>query len=81
MGSLRIFAIDLSILYYIISYPFWYLLFLFFILFVVFALFLFDCFRWSFADVPLIFSCPVDHVLDWHPRILLLGMIEAHPIP
>ena len=32
--------------------------------------------RWSFVDVPLIFSCPADHVPDWQPRILL-GMVEA----
>ena len=35
----------------------------------------------DFVDVPLIFSCPADHVVpDWQPRILLLGMVEAHPI-
>ena len=28
--------------------------------------------------IPLIVSCPVDHVvLDWQPRIILLGMVEA----
>ena len=37
--------------------------------FVVFVLFL--CSRWSFVDVPLIFSCPADHVLDWQPRIYI----------
>ena len=30
----------------------------------------------SFVDVPLIFSCPADHVPDWQPRILL-GTVEA----
>ena len=29
-----------------------------------FALFLLSCSRWSFADVPLIFSCPAEHVPD-----------------
>ena len=36
---------------------------------------LFSCSRCSFVeDVPLIFSCPADHVPDWPPRILL-GMV------
>ena len=26
---------------------------------------------WSFVDVPLIFSCPADHVPNWQPRIVL----------
>ena len=43
-------------------------------LFAVFVLFL--CSRWSFVDVPLIFSCIADHVPDWQPRILL-GMVET----
>ena len=30
-----------------------------------FLSFLFPCTRWSFEDVPLIFSCPADHVPDW----------------
>ena len=29
---------------------------------------------WSFVDVPLIFSCPADHIPNWQPRILL-GMV------
>ena len=66
------------------------MLFLFFFLFVVCAFFIlfFMLFsRWSFVDtvtangnVPLIFSCPADHVLlpDWQPRTTtLLGMVEA----
>ena len=32
-----------------------------------------------FVNVPLIFSCPVDHVLDWQPRLLLCS-IEAQSI-
>ena len=45
------------------------------------VLFIFSCSRWSFVDAPVIFSCPADHVPDWQPRsILLLGMVEAHPI-
>ena len=35
-----------------------------------FALFLFLCSRWSFVDVPLICSCPADHVPNCHSRIL-----------
>ena len=27
-----------------------------------------------FVDAPLILSCSVDHVLDWQPRIMLLGI-------
>ena len=38
------------------------------------------CSRWSFGDAPLIFSCPADHVLDWQPRIILLGLAEARSI-
>ena len=30
---------------------------------------LFSYSRWSFVDVPLYFSCPADHALDWQPRI------------
>ena len=37
------------------------------------------CSRWSFVDVPLIFSCPADHVPDWQPRILLC-MVEARSV-
>ena len=42
---------------------------------------LFTCSRWSFVDVPFIFSCPADHVLlpDWQPPILL-GMVEARSV-
>ena len=45
----------------------------------VFVLFLFSCSRWSFVDVPLIFSRSADHVPDWQPRTwyILLGMVEA----
>ena len=42
-------------------------------------IFVFVCSRWSFVDVPLIFSCPADHVLDWQPRSSL-DVVEAHPI-
>ena len=31
------------------------------------------------VDVPLIFSCPADHVPDWQPRVLL-GMVEARSV-
>ena len=31
------------------------------------------------VDVPLIFSCPADHVPDWQPCILL-GMVEAQSV-
>ena len=51
--------------------------------FVLLCSFLFDVFiwfcfhsRWSFLDVPLIFSCPAHHVPDWQPPTLL-GMVEA----
>ena len=50
---------------------------------VPFLLFLFCFFlsfassRLSFVDGSLIFSCPVDHVPDWQPRIILLGMVEV----
>ena len=37
------------------------------------------CSRWSFVDVPLIFSCPADHVPDLQPRVLL-GMVEARSV-
>ena len=47
-------------------------------LFVVFFFF-FSCSRWSFVDVPLIGSCPADHIPDWQPRILL-GMVEARSV-
>ena len=48
-------------------------------LFVVFVLFLLSCSRWSFVDIPLIFSCPADDVPDWQPRTLL-GMVEARSV-
>ena len=38
---------------------------------------LFLCSRWGIADVSLILFCPADHVPDWQPRNILLGMIEA----
>ena len=45
-----------------------------------FCLFMFlFCSHRSFADVPLIFFCPADHVPDWQPRILL-GMVEARSV-
>ena len=49
--------------------------------FSVLFLFLFrlPCSRWSFVGVPLIFSCPTDHVPDWQPRILL-GTVEARSV-
>ena len=56
-----------------------------FFLFVVFTLFLFVlflCSRWSFVDVPLLFSCSADHVVvvpDWQSRILL-GMVETRSV-
>ena len=45
----------------------------FFILFLFYTL---VC--WNFVDVPLIFSCPADHVPDWRPRIL--GLVEARSL-
>ena len=39
--------------------------------FVLYFLVFFFCSRWTFADVPLIFFCPADHVPDWQSRILL----------
>ena len=44
-----------------------------------FPCFLFLSSRWSFVDVPLIFSCPADHVSDLLLRILL-GMVEARSV-
>ena len=38
--------------------------------------FLFVC----LVDVPLISFCPTDHVPDWQPRMLLLGMVEARSV-
>ena len=34
----------------------------------VFCFVLLPCSRWSFVDVPPIFSCPADHVPDWQPH-------------
>ena len=56
MGTLRVSASYLSFL--AIFFP--PLLFCYFCL-----VFVFLCFRWSFVDVPLGFSSPADHVLDW----------------
>ena len=55
----------------------------FVLLFLSFCRFLF-CFHalveaFFVVDVPLIFSCPTDHVPDWQPRILL-GMVEARSV-
>ena len=45
-----------------------------------FCLFVFFfCSHWSLVDVPLISFCPVDHVPDWQPRIVL-GMVEARSV-
>ena len=46
---------------------------------VVFVLFFIFMSRWSFVDVPLIFSCPADHVPDWQLHILLV-MVEARSV-
>ena len=40
----------------------------------------FLCSHWSLVDVPLIFFCPADHVPDWQPRRVLLGMVEARSV-
>ena len=47
-----------------------------------FCFVLFSCSRWSFVedDVPVIFSCPADHVPDWEPRRKLLGMVQARSV-
>ena len=46
-----------------------------FLSFVIFVFLFFACFyaisRWSFVDVPLIFSGPADHVPEWQPRSTL----------
>ena len=55
------------------------LLFLFLSLYCFCAFVFFFCSHWSLVDVPLIFFCPVDHVPDWQPRILL-GMVEARSV-
>ena len=49
----------------------------FFLTFLFCFLFCFFNSRGSFVDVPRIFSCPADHVPDWQPRSILLGMFEA----
>ena len=41
--------------------------------------FCFHALVWSSVDVPLIFSCPADHVPDWQPRVLL-GMVETRSV-
>ena len=56
---------------FLILYCFWHVLCV--------IVFLFSCSRWSFLGVPLIFACPVDHVPDGQPRILL-GMVEARSV-
>ena len=63
------------------TYPFWHLLFVLFVcipivFFVVFYLICVLCFRWSFGDVPLIFSSPVDLVPDWH--VCSFGLRVVH---
>ena len=50
-------------------------------LFVVFCVFVFFFFSHrSLVNVPLIFFCPADHVPDWQPRSILLGMVEARSV-
>ena len=69
------------------AYLFWHLLLCLYIYFVpgiyVFPFFLSFFFfirsRWSFVDVPLIFSYLADHVPDWQPRILL-GMVKTRSV-
>ena len=39
----------------------------------------FFCSHWSLVDVPLISSCPADHVPDLQPRIVP-GMVEARSV-
>ena len=50
-------------------------------LFVCF-LFLCLCSRWNFVDVPLIFSCPADHVLlpDWQPYYSVYYWVENRSV-
>ena len=62
---------------------FWHMLcvtILFFLSFLsCFYFVLFSCSRWSFVDVPLIFSRPAGHVPDWKPRIFL-GMNKVRSV-
>ena len=62
-----------------LAYVFRYYSFLF-VVFVLFSVVFFSCSRWSVVNVPLIFFCPEDHVPDWQPRIILLGMVEARSV-
>ena len=68
------------ILYYCFSVLF--CCFSFFLSFLPCLLFRFLCSRLSFVNVPLIFSCPADHVPGWQPRTssILLGMVEARSV-
>ena len=50
-------------------------------IYIIFCVFVFFfCSHWSLVDVPLIFFCPADHVPDWQPRGVLLGMVEARSV-
>ena len=42
--------------------------------------FLFLCFRWGVADVPLIFPCPADHVPELATAYIFLGTVKAPSI-
>ena len=42
-----------------------------------FVMFFFALVGALLIDIPLIFFCPADHVPDWQPRVILLGMVEA----
>ena len=73
IGSLRASAFYLSFL----GFVFYCFVFLSFSR--LFAMLLFLCCRRSCVDLLLILSCPVDHVPDWQPRILLV-IVEARPV-
>ena len=66
-----------SFLAFFLCYCFVLLFFCRFCLFYVLFLILYS--RWSFVDVPLIFSCSADHVPGWQ-RCILLGMVEARSV-
>ena len=40
----------------------------------------YDCSHWSFVliNAPLRFSCPVNHVPDWQPRVYFKGLLSIH---
>ena len=72
-------SLSSALFLYFLTYALCYCSFLISATFVCFCFVLFSFSHWSFVDVPLVFYCPADHVLDWQP-CTLLDMVEVRSV-